>query len=111
MAIQAFAFEPLLTMLTLHFARRNVVDNRIAKYMLECVGFTDIDARCANDYCKLDFPIEFLGDAAMSGHVRKRPIYCCRRFREKCGMRGHLLHMRARFRAFGEVLDVIPADT
>ena len=111
MPIETFAAKPLLTVMALHFARGNVVSHGVAKHVLHRVGFLDVGAAHANDHGEFDFPIEFFSDAAVRRHVAVRAVHTQGLLGKKRWMRGHFLHVRARFYALVKVIEIVPADT
>ena len=108
--VETLAAKPLLTVVALHFARRHIIGHRVTKHMFHGVGFADVAPAGADDHGEFNFPIELLGHRAMRRHIAVRGVHRQRLLGKKCRMRGHFLHMRARFCALIEMVEVVPAD-
>ena len=60
-AVAALALVPLPVALQLEVPFRHIVDHAVARYVVECVLLTDVDAALADHNPQFHFPVEFGG--------------------------------------------------
>ena len=60
-SVTRFSFGPLTGQVGLKMALRHIVDNAIARHMIERFGLIDIFCSFANHYAQFDFPVGFDG--------------------------------------------------